>query len=305
MRLIGLMHVRDEQWVLEASLRAALQLVDRVVVLDHDSTDRTPAIICSVSQEHPGRVIADSWSGRHYNEAAIRQRTLDAGRHAGGTHFFWIDADEILCHHLIAPVRDAISTLKPGQTLELPWLAMWESLDVCRDDDSVWTNNFKTFAFRDHPEINYRGYRDGYDMHQTARGTRHEPARPWHDQHDGGVMHLQFADRRRLLAKHAWYKMSETVRFPGRKPASEIDAMYNQAMDIGGLRLARASGHWWDGYAGLRERVRFDEQPWHESEVLRFWREHGAAAFDGLELWGIPQRLDAESKSSAGVPVEQ
>jgi len=296
-RLIGLMHVRDEQWVLDASLRAALMLVDRVVVLDHDSADRTPEIIDRVSAEHPGRIVNASWEGRHYNEAAIRQRTLDTGREEGGTHFFWIDADEILCHHMIEPVREAIASLEPGRAMELPWLAMWESLDAFRDDDSVWTNNFKAFAFADHPEIGYRSYRDGYDMHQTPRGTRAERLRPFADQSRGGVMHLQFADRRRLIAKHAWYKMSETVRFPGRKPPSEIDAMYNQAVDRSGLGLASAPDEWWSGYRHLRRMIRFDQPPWHESEVLRFWEEHGPAAFEGLELWGLPRALQAAKPS--------
>lgn len=292
MNLVGLMHVRDEQWVLGASLRAALMFVDRVVVLDHDSTDSTPAIIDQVSAEFPGRVSRSGWQGQHYNEAAMRQRTLEEGRRIGGSHFFWIDADEIICHHLIRPLRSVIADLNPGQTLELPWLAMWESLDCFRDDESVWTNNFKAFAFADHPDINYRSYQDGYDMHQHARDTKGDPVRPLSDQSSGGVMHLQFANRRRLIAKHAWYKMSETVRFPGRNPASEIDQRYNEAVDGSGLRLRSAPALWWQGYASLRESIWFDDPPWHETEVLNFWRTHGPAAFEGLELWGLPERLD-------------
>ncbi|MEM9373077.1 MAG: glycosyltransferase family 2 protein, partial [Planctomycetota bacterium] len=240
MKLIGLMHVRNEEWVLGASLPAALRVVDRVALLDHDSTDDTPAIIDRVSAQHPGRIVRVPWQGRHYNEATMRQRTLEEGRRMGGTHFFWLDADEILCHHLIDPVRDAVAALMPAATLELPWLAMWESLDRFRNDSSIWTNNFKAFAFADHPEINYRSYRDGYDMHQAARGTSSSPSRPFDDQCKGGVMHLQFVDRRRLIAKHAWYKMSETVRFPGRNTAAEIDARYNQAIDQAGLGLQTA-----------------------------------------------------------------
>jgi len=291
MKIVGLMHVRNEEWVLGAALPAALMLLDEIVVLDHDSTDRTPAIIDAVDRDHPGRVHRASWTGRHYNEAAIRQKTLEVGREVGGTHFFWIDADEILCAHQIGTIRDAIAALEPGQSLELPWLAMWESLDRYRHDTSVWTNNFKAFAFADHPDVGYRPYGDGYDMHQTARGTRHAPVRPVADQTQGGVMHLQFADRRRLLAKHAWYKMSETVRFPGRKAASEIDAMYNQAIDEREIALRAIDPAWWAGYESLRTEIRFDQAPWHEDEIARFWCEHAPEKFAGLELWGIPQRL--------------
>lgn len=292
MQLIGLMHARNEQWVLEAALPAALRLVDRLVFLDHDSTDDTPRIVDRIDREHPGRIVRASWSGRHYHEMAIRQRTLDAGRDAGGTHFFWIDADEVITANLIGPVRDEIARLSPGETLELPWLAMWESPRCFRQDASVWTNNFKTFAFADDPTIAYRVQRDGYDMHQqTPNGVRSKPKRPIADQSLGGVMHLQFANRRRLIAKHAWYKMSEVVRFPGRKSVAQIDAMYNQALDASAIGIAETPDEWWSPYGDLIRRIREDDRPWHEDEIARFWTEHGPAMFDGLELWGLPQRL--------------
>lgn len=294
MKLIGLMHARNEQWILGMSLPAALRFVDEIVVLDHDSTDATPAIIDRVANIHPGRVHRAYWTGEHYNEMAIRQATLDAARSAGATHLFWIDADEVLTANMIGPVRERIATLTPGESIELPWLAMWGSLDQFRQDTSVWTNNFKTFAFADHPDIRYAAQRDGYDMHQqTPRGLTSKPARPWPDQSAGGVMHLQFANRRRLLAKHAWYKMSEVIRFPGRKTNAEIDAMYNQAMDEANLGLADVPQSWWDGYDG-RSLVDLGDAPWHEHEVLRFWNEHGPAPFAGLELWGLPERLAGE-----------
>ncbi|USN97937.1 MAG: glycosyltransferase family 2 protein [Phycisphaeraceae bacterium] len=291
------MHVRNEQWILECALPAALRFVDEIVVLDHESTDRTPRIIDRVDRDHPGRVHRAEWTGRHYNEMGIRQRSLEAGREAGGTHFFWIDADEIVTANLIEPIRTWIADLAPGERLELPWLAMWASLDRFRDDDSVWTNNFKAFAFADHPDLCYRSQRDGYDMHQqTPNGVRSRPIRrPLADQSRGGVMHLQFANRRRLIAKHAWYKMSETVRFPGRKPAAQIDATYNQALDETGLRLADTPPEWWGAYDDLRGLISMDDQPWHELEVLRFWQEQGHEAFAGLNLWGLPQRLASES----------
>ncbi len=299
MKLIGLMHVRNEQWILDASLPAALRFVDEIVVLDHDSTDETPHIIDRVGRDHPGRLHVTEWTGRHYNEMGIRQRTLDAGRAAGGTHFFWIDADEILTANIIADARGWIAGLEPGRTLELPWLAMWESPDRYRSDSSVWTNNFKVFAFADHPEIAYRAQRDGYDMHQqTPNGARVKPLRPLADQSMGGVMHLQFANRRRLIAKHAWYKMSETVRFPGRKSPAAIDAMYNQALDTNDLRLARVAPEWWSSYGDLPDRIRWDDQPWHEAEVLRFWTEHGPGLFDGLDLWGLPEQLAAKETAA-------
>lgn len=299
MKLVGLMHVRNEQWILRLSIPAAMRLVDELVVLDHASTDSTPEIIGEMSRRYPGRVAHGAWEGRHYNETAIRQRLLEIGRTRGGTHLFMIDADEVLTANLIDPVRAQIRELGPSEGLELPWLAMWASPDEYRDDESVWSNNTKLFAFADGPEIGFRALRDGYDMHlQRPRGLREPVRRPITDQREGGVMHLQFANRRRLIAKHAWYKMSEIVRFPDRESAAAIDAKYNQALDEQGIGLSEVGPEWWSLYRAERELVDYDDAPWHEGEVARFWIEHGAEAFRGLELWGLPQAVFGDAIGS-------
>lgn len=292
MKLVGLMHIRNEQWVLRASVPAALRLVDRLAVIDHASTDDTPVILNEMAAAHPGRITTGSFTGRHYNEAGLRQACLDLGREMGGTHFFWIDADEIVTANTLDTIRHTMGTLAPGQGLELPWIAMWESLDDHREDESVWTNNFKRFGFADHPEMSFSASRDGYDMHRHTPELADAPSlRPIHTQTEGGVMHLQFANRRRLIAKHAWYKMSETVRFPGRKSPADIDAMYNQALSTQDLRRVRTPKHWWAGYVHLRDCIDLNDAPWHEREVLRFWQDNPPGTFDGLELWGLPESL--------------
>ncbi len=300
MKLIGLMHVRNEQWILRLSMPCAMHLVDELVILDHASTDQTPAIIEEMTNQYQGRIHSAQWEGRHYNETAIRQRLLDIGRAKGGSHFFLIDADEVLSANLIEPVRSHIQALTPGMGLTLPWLAMWASLDRFRDDSSVWSNNSKLFAFADAPHLAHRALEDGYDMHlQAPRGLVKPYREPVADQSDGGVMHLQFANRRRLIAKHAWYKMSEMVRFEGRESADAIDAKYNQALDETGLRTSLADPLWWQPYNAERTQVDLEDAPWHEQEVLRFWRDHGESFFNGLELWDLPRHLEHADRSLA------
>jgi len=291
MKLIGLMHVRNERWVLGLSLPAALELVDEIIVLDHDSSDETPEIITSCAQRFPGRVHSIIWTGRHYNEIAIRQRLLEEGRSRAGTHYFMIDADEVVTGHSVELVRSAMAELTPGEGLELPWPAMWGSLERYRHDASVWSENFLVFGFADRDGVEYRPLRDGYDVHgQVPRGLEKRRARPIASEVDGGVMHLQFANRRRLLAKHVWYKMHDTVRFPGRETPEELESRYSQMIDETGLAVREAPREWWARYGSLRERVRLDDHPWHEDEILRLWEEHGPATFAGLRLFGLVER---------------
>lgn len=292
--VVALMCARNEEWVLRLTLPAAAEVFDRVVVLDHCSTDRTPEIIGGAVEVFGEKIVPLRWDDEVWAEAAIRQRMLEAGREAGGDAFLVIDADEVVSRNQAERVKQSLAELEPGRGLELPWLAMWQSLDAFRHDDSVWTENFQTFGFRDGPGVDYRSDRDGYDLHmRVPKGLARPPARPIATALDGGLLHLQFANRRRLLAKHAWYKMTELVRFPGRDQVARIDAMYSQALDERRLGVRDADGSWWSGYR--KDLVDLSIAPWHEAEVLRLWCEWGEAFFDGLELWGLPQQLGAES----------
>jgi glycosyltransferase involved in cell wall biosynthesis len=289
-KTVALMKVRNEEWVLGCSLPAALLAADEVVILDHASTDRTPAIIERTAELYAGRIHRLTHDDPEWTEAAIQQRMLDAGREAGGTHFLIIDADEVITGNILFALRNWLHALRPGQGLATPWIAMWNSLDHYRDDESVWGRNFNLLGFRDGPNIRYAGDDDGYDLHtRWPRGLEGENFCRLTSPHEGGVMHLQFANRRRLVAKHAWYKMTETVRFPGRKPAEEIDALYNQALDETGLQRTHAGRDWWAPYRSLIREINMEVAPWHEEACREMWAEHGAETFDRLELWGVPQ----------------
>ena len=55
-------------------------------------------------------------------------------------------------------------------------------------------------------------------------------------------MHLQFANKRRLLAKHVWYRMIEHLRWPGRTPVTVLNSKYDQALDETDIHLAQIWG---------------------------------------------------------------
>jgi hypothetical protein len=88
--------------------------------------------------------------------------------------------------------------------------------------------------------------------------------------------------------KTAWYKMQETVRYPGLRTAAQLNQWYACDLDEGGLRTSAVAPEWWEPYRAWRGEVALDGEPWHESECHRLWQRHGPAAFAGLELWGVP-----------------
>ncbi len=290
MKIVALMKVRNEQWVLRASLPAILRAVDEVVILDHCSTDATPEIIRETARAHPGRVHALRDDNPVWAEADLRQRMVDAARSIGGTHLAPIDADEILSANLLPRFRALYAELARAQSLWLPWIPLWRSLHEWRDDNSIWSRGRMLIAFRDAPHIRFRPRHDGYDIHvRIPPECRDHTLDPVHLMQGGGLLHLQFAHRRRLIAKAAWYKMNETIRYPRRSTPEQLEAKYNPAVDETGLRLSRCDPAWWAEYEDLLPLIDLEDEPWHAAECRRLWSEHGGERFQGLRLWGVPE----------------
>jgi hypothetical protein len=299
MRLIGIMPVRNEEWVLGLSLRVALLWCDAVVVLEHASTDGTAGILAAVADESPDRVTILSEPSPLWAEMSHRQRLLEAARALRATHIALIDADEVLTANTLPMIRGAAERLRPAQCLVVPMRAMWRSPDRYRvDPGSLWTGATITVAFRDAPGICWRAA-GGYDFHHrepygshlgqmTARG--------------GGVMHLQFADRRRMVAKHALYKITEMLRWPRRRPAGKVDGQYAASLDEAGLETAAAPADWWHGLP--REHLHIGLEPWQEREVRRLWELYGAARFEGLDLYGLPDSVPPLRVEFAGMSAD-
>ena len=102
----------------------------------------------------------------------------------------------------------------------------------------------------------------------------------------GGVMHLQFADWRRLTAKHALYKVIERIRWP-EKSVAEIDRLYNMALDESVCGVSQVPLEWWAPYLSYRHMVKIGETPWQEGECARLVKQHDPKFFRGLNLFGV------------------
>lgn len=281
------MAVRNEGWVLGLSLRAAMLFVDEMVVLDHASTDGTPDLIERIAAEHPGRVHRLTERDPVWREAAIRQRLLDTARAAGATHLCPIDADEVLTGNLLREVRGRFAALAPGETLSLPWIALWGGLDTYRDDPSRLAQRVMILGYRDAPGLHYAPLPGGFDFHtRRLRGTAGDRSFG-SERSAGGVLHLATVDRRRLVAKTVWYKMIEAVRFPWRRSPAERDAMYaDHYLDREDVRTRPVPASWWEPYLRWRCEVDLEAGLWYEHECRRLREEH-AEVFSGLGPWSV------------------
>lgn len=294
MRLVGMMPCRNEDWVLELSARAALKWCDAIVILDHASSDQTWNIICRLKGEFPDRVLADFAPDPVWDEMQHRQKILTAARSMNATHLAIIDADEILTGNLLGTIRVHIESMPPGWMLQLPGYNLRAGLDRYHAN-GIWGQRWFSTAFRDLPSLGWSGDR----FHQRDPGglalRQHRPFM----QGQGGIMHLWGADERRLRAKHAAYKMIETLRWPIKSHA-DIDRLYNLAfLPAANLqfdqnwRYAEIPADWWQPYTDLRSGVKLDDVPWQEQMCCQLYAQHGAERFAGLDLFGVVGKVHA------------
>lgn len=282
-KLTGLMLARNEDWIIGLSARVALTWCDELIVLDHDSTDDTPSLLADLAVEYPGRVTVLHESNPDWAEMDHRQRLLEEARERWATHIAIVDADEVMTADLTRKIKAMVfQIVKSARVLCVPMFCMWRGLDKYRQDNSIWSNRFLTLAFADHPSLQWSA-KNGYQWHQ--REPKNSLLLPMVKRSNGGVMHLQFADWRRLTAKHALYKMREVLA--DKQPVHKIDHMYNLALDESKMHLVDAPREWWIGYEKWMKYYRPDVEPWHAEECERLVALHGRDTFNGVNLFGV------------------
>lgn len=276
------MPARNEGWVLGLSARAALMWCDNLVVLNHASRDETGRIIETLTEEYPGRVYGFRIEEDGWAEMSHRQQLLEFARAIGSTHIAPVDADEILAGDMLPTIRQRIEQLRPAQFCGIPMRNLHRSINQYRCDNSPFGSQAGTMlAFADHISLHWQS-KNGYDHHQRSP---HKSTMGAYFK-GSGLLHLQFASWRRLLAKHAWYKAMERLKYP-HKSTADIERQYSLAPNESGLRLADVPAEWWAPYTDFLKHLDLDREPWHEAAVRQMVADNGPERFAGLNLYGL------------------
>lgn len=278
MKLVGLMPARNEDWILRASMEAALRWVDHLVFLDHASTDES-CPIASVLAVSTNRVTIIPWEdGEHWAEMDARQKSLDVARELGATHCAIIDADEILTHNNLAWVRGWFEGLQPRECLDVPMIAPWGGLDAY----SPQTSGVITLGFADAPDLCWKpSGKERYHHHQRPPHGSREHVRA---KCAGGIFHLQFAARERMTWKHRHYLMTERICWPMYDVAGLNEKYHWWTRPPHGENLRPIPAAWWGDYD--RAAIVLDGESWYAAECRELARKHGSETFRGLNLFG-------------------
>ena len=289
-KLLALTATRNEDWVLGLSLRVSLSYCDGVIIADHGSTDRTEQIIRDAQAEFPGRAI-DVHRVEHaeWKEADIRQEMLERGRRLGGTHFIIADADEVPTGNLFPHLRSLALDMRPGCCAALPMIAPYHTSATYRWDGPWGERSAIPWAFRDSPQLHWKISND-YQIHRRSPFNAIDQGLLLTGRKRGGLFHLQFVNKDRLQCKAAWYKMMETVTYPGKRTAADLNKMYDWTLrEDSSMSLEAVPQDWWTPYEqrGWLQYLAPDAPAWQQFEARKLVAQHGREQFRGLELFGI------------------
>jgi glycosyltransferase involved in cell wall biosynthesis len=280
MKIIALMPVKNEAWILPSTYPQLRRFVDQVIVLDGGSTDGTHQYL-----KANGAIIFDQ-KDPAVKGSEWRQFLLDEGRARGGTHFIWLDADETFTSNFWPKLRDVLDNMRPGQALMMDWLCLWKSPFKLRFDNSVWTILPKDFVFCDDGLTNFQNVAD------------HEPRTPVvHanqnliriERSAGAVLHFQFVPFLRFQTKQAYFRCRELVYW-NRDPL-KINESYQITLDKKNIHCINLPSSWISGIENL-DHIYDMDGGWYRDLILSWFEEYGIDYFEKLDIWYIPEFLE-------------
>ena len=278
MKIIALLPVRNEAWVLPHSLACLSAFCDVILVNDQNSEDESREIC----RRFPKVVLIESSEELICEQA--RWQLLDAARDYDGCNVLWCtDADELISPVLATRFVDAQGGgLKPGTVVECLYYHLWHRVDRYRTDGHKYAPHWKELGLRDDRHM---------DFSRARRLPLHEPRVPL----EGAVgvlraahlpvLHLQWLIAERNQMKQAWYRCRELL--DGSKTAAAINEVYSATLPDPGVRTEAVPAAWVEEITFPDLSV--DRIPsWQERDVRGWFDAHSPAFFEKLEIWHVP-----------------
>ena len=293
MKIIALMPVRNEAWVLPHSLACLSSFCDVILVNDQDSEDESREIC----RRFPKVVLLESRQQLICEQA--RWQLLDAARDYDGCNVLWCtDADELMSPVLATQFVDASrDALTPGTVIECLYHHLWLRADRYRTDGQKYAPYWKEIGLRDDRHM---------DFSRARRLPLHEPRVPLEGAAgrlraaDLPVLHLQWLLAERNQMKQAWYRCRELM--DGARTAAAINEIYAGTLPDHGVRTDEVPAAWLQGVTlpGLD----VDRLPsWQERDILGWFDTHPPEFFEPLEIWHIGTLHDEFVRRAGRPPV--
>jgi len=284
MKTIVLIPTRNEEWILESTLKNTSPYVDLIIVADQSSTDRTVEICGKFSNVK----VINNPNEEHSNK--VRWLLLEEARKEGsGNLIICIDADEAISPKAIEEMKNA--SPKPGDVFKFKWIQLWRSNHEYMEE-GVWKNNFKIIAFVDGNENEYK--KDFVINDHTTRVPDTNIGKVFDVSYP--LLHFHFVAWRRTELKQVWYRCTELIA--GKRNAKRINNTYRVTLMSDSVVGKPVPKEWTEGLV-LPTNLENTTSEWHLIEIKGFFDKYGIEFFEGLQIWHVPE-LKAEFIKRAG-----
>lgn len=274
MKIIALLPVKNEEWILPTYIHSMKNVADEIIAIDDNSIDNTKQILID-----NGVIVLESNNNNIVNMSQKRSVLLEEGRKRGGTHFVWLDADEVFDNHFIENSKRIIGILNPGGKLALPWITLWKSKDWERVD-GVWEDNYKDVIVYDLPEYSFENKTLSESRTQGPNSNVIKLSR-----NDGVILHFQFVDFEDAQIKQAWYRcveLSQTKRDP-----KIINNMYSVSLDDNKVKTKYIPA---ELLKNIDLPINFStKKDIYLKEISNLFYKYGIKFFEPLDIWYIKE----------------
>ena len=144
MKLVTVTMIRNDSDVVEAFVRHHLSLADHLVILDHGSTDATPAILRSLQAEGLPLTVLHDPSLSFQQGPRITELARQAFTRLGADFVFPLDADEFLKVESRLALERALAAVPNGQCGQIAW----QNHVVTEGDNAACVNPVERMRFR-------------------------------------------------------------------------------------------------------------------------------------------------------------
>lgn len=292
MKVIALLPVKNEAWVLDYTLRCLSAFCDVILINDQQSIDASR----DVARQFPKAVWIDSTTSQICEQA--RWQLWDIARQYDGDNLLWCtDADELiaptLARHYLETHHDA---LRSGVVLESLYCHFWNSPDRYRTGLGAYAPYWKAVAIVDDRRLDYDRSR-ALPLHEervpiAANATRLR-------MENAPVLHLQWLLPNRSQMRQAWYRCREWLQ--RERSAAEINQFYSATLPQWRVPTDDIPREWTEGLT--LPGTDADRQPtWQQADVLGWFDAKGVEFFEPLEIWHVPFLRDEFKRRTGRTP---
>jgi hypothetical protein len=289
MKIIALLPVKNEAWVLPHTLACLSGFCDVVLIHDQQSTDGSREI----AARFPKVVWIESPDSKICEQA--RWQLWDVARQYDGQNLLWCtDADE-----LVSPLRvqaflhNRSNALTSGAVVDALYCHVWNDPGQYRAGLGVYAPYWKAVGIVDDRRRDYDRSRS-LPFHEERVPIGLDAVRL--PAEGAPVLHLQWLLPNRSQMRQAWYRCRELLH--GERNIRAINAQYAGTLPEWHVPRAPIPPEWLEGVTLPDPDV--DREPaWQQAEILEWFDLRGIELFEPLEIWHVPL-LRTEFKRRTG-----